>query len=117
MKVAIVVLLVMVCSARTDPPSVSEVQRKAKATLALALALEETRQPARLVKDCPCSNLCCCGCNNRQECSCGNPRIQVKQANELIHTITTPQNDAGRRFWIGNSYRQQVIPVRRGGGS
>ena len=116
MKVAITVLLVTVCSARADPPSVSEVQRKAKVTLALALALEETRQPARRVKDCPCSSLCVCGCNNGQECSCGNPHIKIKQANELIHTITMPQNDAARRFWIGDSYRQQSAPVRRSGG-
>lgn len=37
-------------------------------------AREYVRVEVKVVKSCPCSSQCVCGCNEGQSCSCGAPR-------------------------------------------
>ena len=64
--------------------------------------------PIIMLKTCPCSGLCECGCNEGQECRCGNPPLS-KPVVRYAQPQTQPQSPT-----LFN--QQEFSPVRQRGG-
>lgn len=72
---------------------------RVKGAAAVVPVADSPPAPTRAVKQCPCSNLCTCGCVQGRRCTC-SPAVPAPVVRPDLPTLSAPA----------------IVPVRRSGG-